>query len=249
MRTAGDHSEPEAHASYFNTTHWSVVLAAGRCDMSGSAAALEELCKTYWYPLYAYVRRRGYSPEDAQDLTQEFFARLLAKEYLASAEPQKGKFRSFLLAGLNHLLSDERDKAHALKRGGGVLPVSFDAQTAEARYRLEPVDAMTPERLFERSWAAAVLEQAARRLRAEYLAAGQGRLYEQLIEFRQDSDGHRAYEEVSASLGMSISAVKSAIFRFRQRHHHLVREEIARTLNNPVELDEEIRHLLQVVTT
>ncbi len=222
-------------------------MEAGCGDAPGSAAALEELCKTYWYPLYAYVRRRGYSTEDAQDLTQEFFARLLAKEYLALAEPQKGKFRSFLLAGLNHLLSDERDKANRLKRGGSQRPISFDAQTAENRYRLEPVETMTPELLFERSWAAAVLEQAACRLRDEYVAAGQGRLYQQLTEFRQDSDSPRTYEEVGAALGISASALKSAIHRLRQRHHELVRQEIARTLNNPAELEEEIRHLLQVV--
>ncbi len=231
----------------FATTHWSVVLAAGQANTSKSAAALEQLCRTYWYPLYAFVRRRGYSPEDAQDLTQEFFRRLLARNYLGVAEPNKGKFRSFLLAGLKNLLADERDKANRLKRGGGHKPISFDAPAAEERYWLEPVDAMTPERLFERNWAAAALERAACRLRDEYVATGRTRLFEQLTEFRRDSDEQRSYADLAAQLGLSDSAVKSAIHRLRQRHQELVREEIAQTLDDPAEVDEEIRHLLHVI--
>ncbi len=247
VRAGDSNSGPQAHGAAFATTHWSVVLAAGQRDTPQAAAALEQLCRTHWYPLYAYVRRRGYSPEDAQDLTQEFFARLLAKDYLALAEPHKGKFRSFLLAGLKNLLSDERDRANRLKRGGGQKPISFDAQTAEDRYRLEPVDPITPERLFERSWAAAALERTACRLRDEYLAAGKAELYEQLTEFRRDSTEQRPYAEVGAELGLSESAVKSAIHRLRWRHQQLVREEIAQTLGDPAEVDEEIRYLLRLI--
>lgn len=234
-------------AASFATTHWSVVLAVGRASHPEAQAALEQLCRTYWYPLYAYARRQGCDREDALDLTQEFFARLLTKNYLARADPHKGKFRSFLLAGIRNLLCDERDKAHRLKRGGRQRVISFDQQAAEDRYGLEPVDEMTPERLFERSWAATLLERAAIRLREEYAAAGKVELFEQLTEFRLDAPEHRAYASVAARLGWSESAVKSAIRRFRQRHHQLVREEIAHTVANPAEVDEEIRYLLNVV--
>ena len=231
----------------FTITHWSVVLAAGHNSSPAALEALEQLCQTNWYPIYAYVRRQGYSREDAQDLTQEFFARLLAKDYLARADPGKGKFRSFLLTGIKNLLCDEWNKAHRLKRGGGRQVVSFDEQWAENRYRLEPADAMTPERLFERSWVLTLLERAAQRLRQEYINLDQAELYEQLTEFRLDGPGQPSYTEAAARLGLSPSAVKSAIHRLRQRHHELVREEIAQTVTNPAELAEEIRYLLRVV--
>ena len=236
-----------AAVATFATTHWSVVLAAGQGSDSQASEALEQLCRAYWYPLYAYVRRWGHRPEEAQDLTQEFFARLLARGYLAKADPQKGKFRSFLLAGLKNLLCDELDKAGRLKRGGGQPVIAFDEQVAEGRYGLEPVDELTPERVFERSWGATLLERAASRLREEYIAAGKAGLYEQLTEFRLDASEQRAYAEVAAQLGLSESAVKSAIRRLRQRHHQLVREEIARTVADPSEVDEEIRYLLGVM--
>lgn len=233
--------------SAFTTTHWSVVVAAGHRDSPEAAEALETLCRTYWYPLYAYVRRCGYSCEDAQDLTQEFFAQLLAKDFVARADPLKGKFRSFLLAGLKHLLGHDREKARRLKRGGGRTIVSIDAQTAEDRYRSEPADELTPERLFEQSWASTLIERAAVRLRDEYSAADKAELFEELCGFRLDAPEPRAYAEVSARLGLSESAVKSAIRRFRQRHHQLVREEIAQTVKEPAEVDEEIRYLLRVL--
>lgn len=234
-------------AAAFATTHWSVVLAAGHGESSQAAEALERLCGTYWYPLYAYVRRQGNSPEDAQDVTQEFFARLLAKDYLARADPAEGKFRSFLLTGLKRLLWDEWDKSRRLKRGGGQKIISFDEKTAEDRYQLEPVDQVTPEVLFERSWTATLLERAATRLREEYRAAGRAELHEQLTEFQLDGAQERTYAEVAAQLGLSQSAVKSAIRRLRQRHLELVRAEIAQTVANPAEVDEEIRHLLGVI--
>ncbi|MEK7677591.1 MAG: sigma factor-like helix-turn-helix DNA-binding protein [Verrucomicrobiota bacterium] len=172
---------------------------------------------------------------------------MLAKDYIAQADPDKGKFRSFLLAGLKRLLCDERDKAGRLKRGGGQTIISLDSHAAEDRYRLEPADERTPEQLYECSWAAALLERAARRLQEEYVAAGKAGLFEQLTEFRLDAAEPRAYAEVAARLGLSESAVKSAIHRLRQRHHELVREEIAQTLANPAELEEEVRHLLRVI--
>ena len=239
--------ETGGRAAAFATTHWSVVLTAGRGESPRAAEALEQLCGTYWYPLYACVRRQGYNPDDAQDLTQEFFAHLLASDYLTRADPQSGKFRSFLLTGLKRFLCDQWDKAHRLKRGGGQKLISFDQQTAEERYRLEPADLLTPERLFERSWAATLLERAAGRLRDEYAAAGKAVLYNQLTEFRLDVSEQRAYAEVAAELGLSESALKSAIRRLRQRHLQLVRDEIAQTVANPGEVDEEIRYLLTVV--
>lgn len=234
-------------ASTFATTHWSVVVAAGHPDSPQAAAALEKLCSTYWYPLYACVRRHGHSPEDAEDLTQEFFARLLARDYVARADPHRGRFRSFLLSGLKRFLCDEWDKGHRLKRGGGTPVISFDAQGAEERYRLEPTDQLTPERIFERLWAATLLERAASRLREEYVASNRAWLYEELTEFRLDAPEQRPYAEVAAQLGLSESALKSAVHRLRQRHHQLVREEITQTLADPAEVDAEIRHLLGVI--
>jgi len=247
---ADDHRGADAAAKtgVFGTTHWSIVLAAGQRESPQAAAALEELCHNYWYPLYACVRRQGYSPEDAQDLTQGFFAQLLARNYLARADPHRGRFRSFLLSGMKRFLCDEWDKSRRLKRGGGQRVVSFDEQAAEERYRLEPPDELTPERLFERAWTAALLERAARRLREEYVGAGKAELYEQLTQFRLDAAEQPAYAEAAAELGLSDSAVKSAIHRLRQRHLQLVREEIAQTVADPAELDEEIRHLLGVIS-
>jgi RNA polymerase sigma factor (sigma-70 family) len=237
-----------SHGGMFATTQWSLVLAAGhRGDDARASEALEVLCRIYWYPLYAYVRRRGCTPGDAEDLTQEFFGRLLARDYLARANPLAGKFRSFLLAGINYLLCDEQDKARRLKRGGGQKVISFDGEAADVRYRLEPVDRMTPERVFERSWVATLLERAAHQLRVEYEAAGKAVLYEQLTEFRLDAQGQRAYGEVAVQLGQSESAVKSAILRLRRRHRQLVREEIAQTVADPSDVDDEIRYLLRIL--
>jgi len=238
---------PLSHGGEFATTHWSQVLAVGQHDAARAADALEQLCRTYWRPLYAYVRRRGYPQDAAEDLTQEFFARLLAGDYLARADPHKGRFRSFLLTGIKYLLADEQDKAHRLKRGGGVQTVSLDVESAESRYRMEPADTLTPERVFERAWVATVLERAADRLREEYAAAGQAALYAQLTEFRLDSQDQRAYAEVGTQSGLSASAVKSAIRRLRVRHQCLVRDEVAGTVADPADVNDEIRHLLQVV--
>lgn len=231
----------------FATTSWNVVLVAGGQGTPESMQAWEALCRTYWYPLYAFVRRQGYQQEDAQDLVQEFFSRLLAKDYIARADPDKGRFRSFLLTGIKRLLYDEHDKGGRLKRGGGLAVFSLDAGAAEDRYQLEPPDNQTPEALYERSWATALLEHAADRLRAEYQEAGKGDLFEQLTEFRLDAEDPRTYAEVAARLRLSEGAVKSGIHRLRQRHHQLVREEIGKTLANPSELEEEVCYLRRVL--
>jgi RNA polymerase sigma-70 factor (ECF subfamily) len=232
---------------WFATTHWRVVLAAGEGAAPGSAAALEKLCRAYWYPLYAYVRREGYSPHDAQDLTQEFFAWLLESKHLRVANPERGKFRSFLLVRLKHFLSDQRKKARAQKRGGGQVVVSLDAELAEERYLLEPATELTPEAIFDQRWALTVMEQTVSRLREEYVAAGQTELFEELKHFQPLEGAGPSYAEVAARLGLSQSAVKSAIYRLRQRHRDLLREEIAHTVSTAAEVDEEIRYLIAVM--
>jgi RNA polymerase sigma-70 factor (ECF subfamily) len=230
----------------FATTHWSVVLAAGREESPQAAEALGKLCRTYWYPLYAYIRRRGHSPEDAQDLTQEFFARLLEKHSVAGADREKGRFRSFLLGALKHFLADEKDKAEAKKRGGGRTIISLEQACAEERFGAEPADELSPDKIFDRRWALTVLEQATTRLRAQYQGEGQAQLFDSLKSYVTGERAALSYAEAAARLGLSESAVKSAIYRLRRRYHGLVREEVAQTVADPKELEEEIRHLMAV---
>src|SRR5213082_1235394 len=239
---------PHSAPQWFATTHWSIVLAASRQTSPQATEALEKLCRAYWYPLYAYVRRQGYGPHDAQDLTQGFFTRLLEKNYLAQAERQKGRFRSFLLAALKHFLSDEQDRARAQKRGGGQAIISLDEQTAEGRYCLDPADVMSAEKLFERRWALTLLEQARARLRDEYVAAGKAVIYDQL-GIMEAEEKKVSYAESAASLGTTESAIKSAVPRLRRRYVELVREQIAHTVNSPSEIDEEIRYLIAVISS
>jgi len=234
-------------AREFTTTHWSVVLAAGDTSAPGAQEALEKLCRAYWYPLYAFVRRQGHNPHDAQDSTQEFFGWLIEHKHLRVADVERGKFRSFLLTMLKHFLSDERKKVRAQKRGGGKELLSLDAQSAEDRYRLEPVTDLTPERIFDQRWALTVMEQTVARLRQEYVAAGRAELFEELKHFQPGEEAGPAYAEVAVRLGLTESAVKSAIWRLRQRHGDLLREEIAQTVATPGEVDEEIRHLIAVL--
>jgi RNA polymerase sigma-70 factor (ECF subfamily) len=231
----------------FATTHWSVVVAAGDSSAPVARDALEKLFGTYWYPLYAYIRRRGYGPHDAEDLTQGFFAWLLQSHHLRLADSERGKFRSFLLIRLKHYLSDNRKKDHAQKRGGGQPIISLDAQLAEDRYGLEPVTELTPERIFERRWALAVLEQSVARLREEYVAAGRTELFEELKHFPPGQKGQSSYAEVAARLELTESAVKSAIHRMRSRHRDLLRQEIAHTVSTPAEVDDELRYLITVL--
>ena len=242
-RIASDRFGP----AQFATTHWSVVLAAGNQNFPNQTEALEKLCRTYWYPLYAYVRRRGWGPEDAQDLTQEFFTRLLKKNYPAQADPAKGKFRSFLLLTLNHFLADEFDRATTHKRGGGQVFISLDQDVAEGRYRQELSADLTPEKLFERRWAQSIVEQALKRLRAEFGAETQPEAYAVLKAFEPGEQITLSYAEAASRLGISESAVKSKVHRLRQRHRELIREEIAQTVSTVTEIDEELRHLITVL--
>lgn len=230
----------------FATTHWSVVLAAANQETPEAAAALERLCRTYWYPLYAYVRRQGYGPADAQDLTQEFFARLLAHKSLGGVAPEKGKFRSFLLVALRHFVSDQRDRASAAKRGGGKEILSLDAEEAEGRYRLEPIERLDAEKIYERRWAMTLLGQAWTRLREESAAHGKLPQFERLAEFVA-GEAEVTCVAAASELGLSESAMRSAVHRLRERYRALIREEIAFTVSTPGEVDEELRYLITVV--
>jgi len=233
----------------FATTHWSVVLAAAQQEAPEAAAALERLCSTYWYPLYAFVRRQGYEVADAQDLTQGFFAHILSRSFLKRASPAKGKFRSFILGSLKYFLADEWAKLQAQKRGGGCTPVFLDAQTAEARYRLEPVDLMDAEKLFERRWATALLERVLERLEEEYSKSGRKPAFDQLqVSLLGDKEA-ASYAEIAAASQMTEGAVKVAVHRLRQRYRELFREEVAHTVEKPSEINDEVRHIFAVLTS
>jgi RNA polymerase sigma factor (sigma-70 family) len=232
-------------AAQFGQTHWSVVLsAAGRQNPSQAAESLEKLCSLYWRPLYAYLRRQGESPHDAQDLTQEFFFRLLKKDFLNAVDQSKGRFRSFLLAALKHFLSNERDRARAQKRGGGQSPLSLDFTSEETQFSFQPADNVTPETLFERRWATTLLEQALARLRREYAAQSKEPLFEQLKTTLTEGRGSVAYSALAASLKMSEAAVKMAVHRLRQRYRECLRAEIAQTVVTAEEIEDEPRHII-----
>ena len=240
-----EHSPPPA---VFATTHWSVVLAAGQLDSPQTADALEKLCRTYWHPLYAYVRRAGYGPEDSQDLTQAFFASLLQKDAIARADPDRGRFRSFLLASLKHFLADHRDKARAQKRGGGWEWLELDTEHAEAAYLREPVDAMTPDRVYERRWAMTLMEEAMTRLRNEQRAAGTPDQFDILSTLLLDDSHSANYSDAARRLGLSANAVAAVVYRLRKRYRHLIRAEIAQTVAGPAEVEAELKHLLAAIS-
>ena len=231
----------------FVTTHWSVVLAAAHSDTTRAQSALESLCRTYWYPLYAYVRRRGHSPEDAQDLTQAFFTRLLERNWLDRADQQRGRFRSFLLAAMNHFLSDEWDKARAQKRGGGLTPMPLEFDVAETRYSYEPADNVTPEYSYERRWALTLLDEVLRRLRTEYEQDDKADLFAALHPCLVGDRSAQPYAELATKLGVSEGTVKSAVHRLRQRYRQLLQDEIAQTVAEPGEVTEELHHLFAVL--
>jgi len=235
---------------YFATTHWSVVTMAmaGQQNPPAARQALETLCRTYWYPLYAFVRRQGYGPEDAQDLTQAFFARFVGKDFLSDVRRERGKFRSFLLASLKHFLANEWDRTRAQKRGGGRVFVHLDDATAEERYRLEPRDDMSPEKIYERRWALTLLDRVLSRLRDELVEAGKAEQYEALKPFLLAGQGAIPYAEVAARIPSTPEAVKVAVHRLRKRYRELLRAEIAQTVSSPGEVEEEIRYLLRVLT-
>jgi RNA polymerase sigma factor (sigma-70 family) len=224
-----------------------VVRAAGRSDTTKAQAALEKLCRTYWYPLYAYVRRRGHSPEDSQDLTQEFFARLLEGRLLAGADPNLGRFRSFLLASMNHFLTDEWKKARAQKRGGGCQMLSLDWAAAEERFDLEPADDSAPDTVFEKQWALTLLGEVLNRLELEYQNDGKADLFAALKQTLAGSRESQPYAELSAKLNMSESAIKVAVHRLRKRYRELIREEIAGTLERSQDIEEEMRSLFSAL--
>jgi len=234
---------PRAPAGCFVTTHWSVVLAAGRDDTTRARAALEQLCRNYWHPLYAYVRGQGYSREQAEDLTQEFFARLLAHNSVARADPARGRFRSFLLASLKHFLAHEWEKACAQKRGGRaqLIPLEFD--TAERRYAQPVAPGDTPDRAYDRQWARALLEVVLSALRREYRNAGREELFLGLRETLSGGRSEIPYRDLASQLGLSEGAVKTAAHRLRQRYRELLREEVANTVAKPGEVEEELQHL------
>jgi len=227
----------------FVTTHWSMVLAAGRSDTTRAHGALSRLCQIYWQPLYAYVRRLGHPPHDAQDLTQEFFARLLQKNYLADADQSRGRFRSFLLAALKHFLANEWDKAAAQKRGGGQIPIPINPGTAETSWSFEPADATPAEKIYERRWALTLLDQVLRRLRQEYAESGRETLFEQLKPTLTEASRTIRYAEIAHHLHTSEGAVKVAVHRLRQRYREVLRAEIADTVANPEAVEDELRNL------
>ena len=231
----------------FVTTHWSVVLSAGGSDTTHARDALARLCQTYWYPLYAYVRRRGHSAHDAQDLTQAFFAQLLERQSLAAADPERGRFRSFLLGAMNHFLVNEWQKARAQKRGGGSQTISLDLAAAEERFDLEPADNSTPDRIFERQWALTLLGEVLNRLEAEYQRKGRGDLFAALKQTLMGTRESQPYSELAAKLGMNENAIKVAVHRLRRRYRELIRDEIAGTLARTQDIEEEMRHLFSAL--
>ena len=243
---SGDHARAKPPA-VFVTTHWSVVVAAGRQDAPLAQAALEQLCQLYWYPLYAYVRRRGYSSEDAKDLTQAFFARLLQRNWVGDADRERGRFRTFLLTAMSRFLSDEWDKIRALKRGGGAIHVPLQLDSAETRYGHEPADNTTPEQCFERRWALMLLETVLQQLRGEYERHDKAGLFAALNSCLVGVSESQPYAQLAAQLKMNEGAVKVAVHRLRKRYRELLRAEIARTTVAPGEVDDELRHFLAVL--
>ena len=240
-----EHSSQPTGASgdIFATTHWTVVLAAGQRHMPQSDRALEELCRSYWFPLYAYVRRRGHVKADAEDLVQAFFASFLAKNYLEGLSAERGRFRAFLLASLKHFLANEWDRSQRQKRGGGVEHLSLDWQTADTKFQIAATAEPSPDKAFDREWALALLGKVIERLQAECEADGKARLFGELKVFLAAGKGETAQSEVAKSLGMEEGAVRVAVHRLRKRYRQLLRDEIANTLSDPEMVDEEMRAL------
>ncbi len=234
--------------NYFATTHWTMVLAAGRNDTTRARHALAQLCQIYWYPLYAYVRRRGYKAQDTQDLTQEFFARFLERDALAGADPARGRFRSFILTAMNHFLATEWEKARTKKRGGGAEIISLDLAAAEKRYDLEPADLATPDKAFDHQWALALLNLVLNRLEDDYQRDGKIELFTSLKQTLMGSRESQPYRELAASVGMNEGALKVAVHRLRRRYRDLLQAEIAHTVTSTAEAGDELLHLFAVLT-
>jgi RNA polymerase sigma factor (sigma-70 family) len=243
MSTETPATTPAAPDDCFVSTRWTMVLSAGRKSSPQSDRALSELCQIYWYPLYVFVRGRGHTHEDAEDIVQAFFGRFLEKNYLDGLSAERGKFRAFLLACLKHFLANESDKASRQKRGGGVQHLSLDWQDAEARFQLEPRDEASPDRAFDRAWALALLERVITRLREECMAAGNARLFEETRGYLMVGESAIPYAQAAQTLGIGEGAVRVAVHRLRKRYRALLREEIAQTLVEPAQVTEELESL------
>lgn len=240
-------SRPSAPSPQFLTTRWSVVLAARGDSATRSREALETLCQSYWYPLYAYARRAGQAPHDAEDLTQEFFARLLEKEWLLAAAPEKGRFRTFLLVALKRFMAREWHRSAAQKRGGGQVHLPLDTTNAEQRYAGEPAETFAAEDIYERRWAMTLLDQTLERLQAEFAEAGKAAEFESLKRWLTAERGQIPYAEVAAELQSSEGAARVAVHRLRKRFRALFREAIAGTLAEGEDVEDELRHLAAVL--
>ena len=245
--TATGTEPPPVSDGDFVPTRWTVVLSARDPHSPHVATALETLCRAYWYPLYLYARRRGYSPADAQDVTQEFFARLLEHNWIARADPHKGRFRSFLLMAMSRFLANEWDKAHTLKRGGKIRLVPLPLGTAETRYAQEPADTATPEQAFEKQWALTLLEEVLQQLRSDYAQDGKTVLFDALKPCLIGSRETQPYAVLAAELEMTEGAVKVAVVRLRERYRERLKEAVAHTVASPSEADAELRHLFRVL--
>jgi RNA polymerase sigma-70 factor (ECF subfamily) len=247
FKSSADDSVTRSSAQ-FATTHWSVVLAAGDSASPDSREALETLCRQYWYPLYVFVRRNGHSPEDAKDLTQAFFERLLEKHCLSKVRAERGRFRMFLLASLTHFLANEWDRTQALKRGGGLVILSLDPAVLEKRYCSEVADQNSPERHFDHLWAEAGMDRALALLEEEFRAAGKADQFDALADFVSRSPNEGEYTKVGKALDMNSHAVAVAVARMRDRYRALVRSEIAHTVQSAAEVEAELRYLVELVS-
>jgi RNA polymerase sigma-70 factor (ECF subfamily) len=230
----------------FATTRWTVVLRAAVENDPEANAALAEVCQGYWYPLYAYVRRQGFDPHTAQDLTQEFFAKLIEKNYLAGADRQRGRFRWFLITAFKCFLANEFDRVHAQKRGGGERPLSLDQMTAEERYANEPAETMNADLIYDRRWALDLLARARARLRQEYVEGDKARRYELLSQFLPGESQSASQAVLGEQLGLSENAVKQEVHRMKKRLAELIRSEVEQTVSHPDDVDDELRHLIDI---
>lgn len=228
----------------FKTTHWSVVLAAGGTTSPGAAAALEQLCRKYWYPLYAYVRRQGHNPEDAQDLVQEFFFRFLRQRSVRRADRNRGRFRTFLLSSLKHFLINEWSKANREKRGGGRPLISLDADESETRFLAEPADHRSPDKAFDRQWAMVILDRVMAEVQAEFAVGDRGWVFDELKPLLMGEESEISYAELAPRLGMTHGQLKVNVHRLRRRYREVLRKEIAQTVDEPGVVEDEIRELV-----
>ena len=244
-----DQSSLGGGVNRFQTTRWDAVLLAAQSQTPGCKEALADLCKLYWYPLYAFIRHRGYSPEDAQDLVQGFFLHLIEYKALSRVDRLKGKFRSFLLASLQNHLTNEADRARCLKRGGKVEFVHIDLEEAEDHYELEPIEELTPEKVFDARWAMALLGEAMNRLSLEYVAQGKATAFQAMRAFLDpiNTKGLPSYEEVAAQLEVSVGSLKTQIHRLRKQYAATIRDEISRTVSDPADVDTETHELCQAL--